>query len=416
MGRQDIIESLNHRRPAKIPVDFGSTAVTGIHVSIVEALRRHYGLEDRPVKVTEPYQMLGEVDTELKEVLGVDTAGVPPRKTMFGFENQGWKEWRTPWGQDVLVPARFEVDPQAGGDILIYPEGDRSASPSGKMPASGFFFDTIVRQEPIDDASLDAAGNLEEFEHLSAEDLSYFGKEAERASLTGRAVVATIGGLGLGDIALVPGPFMKRPKGIRDIEEWYVSTITRKDLVHAIFAHQVEVGLANLEEVKKATGDNIDVMFICGTDFGTQTSTFCSPQTFRELYYPYYKTMNDWIHRNTRWKTFKHCCGAARSLIPDFIEAGFDILNPVQCSATGMSPRELKKEFGDHLVFWGGGVDTQKTLPFGTPAEVRREVLDRLDIFADSGGFVFDAIHNIQARTPVKNVVAMIEAVSEFNR
>jgi len=125
--------------------------------------------------------------------------------------------------------------------------------------------------------------------------------------------------------------------------------------------------------------------------------------------------MNDWIHENTTWKTFKHSCGAVATFMDHFIASGFDIINPVQCSAAGMDPKTLKDKFGDRLVFWGGGVDTQHTLPFGTPEEVREQVLGRCEIFSKNGGFVFDAIHNVQANTPVANVVAMIDAVKSFN-
>jgi uroporphyrinogen-III decarboxylase len=159
----------------------------------------------------------------------------------------------------------------------------------------------------------------------------------------------------------------------------------------------------------------VNVIFLCGTDFGTQTSAFCSVKTFNNLYFPYYKQVCDWVHAHTPWKVFKHSCGAVSKFLPSFIEAGIDILNPVQCSATGMEPVELKAKFGDHLVFWGGGVDTQHVLPFGTPAEVREQVLRRCEIFAPGGGFVFNTIHNVQAKTPVENIVAMIDAVHEFN-
>jgi uroporphyrinogen-III decarboxylase len=158
------------------------------------------------------------------------------------------------------------------------------------------------------------------------------------------------------------------------------------------------------------------VLFVCGTDFGTQVSQFCSAATFRELWLPRYKALNDWVHRNTRWKTFKHSCGAIVPLLPSIIESGFDIINPVQCSATGMGASEIKKRFGDQLVFWGGGVDTQRVLPFGTKEEVRRQVLERCEVFSKNGGFVFDSIHNVQALTPVENIVAMLDAVREFNR
>jgi len=130
---------------------------------------------------------------------------------------------------------------------------------------------------------------------------------------------------------------------------------------------------------------------------------------------PYYKRINDWIHRHTAWKSFKHSCGAVYALIPSFIESGFDILNPVQVSAKGMDARRLKQEFGRDIVFWGGGVDTQKTLAFGTPEAVRAEVLERREIFGRDGGFVFNAVHNIQANVPIANIVAMFEALNEFN-
>jgi uroporphyrinogen-III decarboxylase len=159
----------------------------------------------------------------------------------------------------------------------------------------------------------------------------------------------------------------------------------------------------------------MDVVWVCGTDFGTQTSTFCSLQTYEELYEPYYRKVNDWIHAHTAWKTFKHCCGAIENFMEALIESGFDIINPVQWNAAGMDPRRLKERYGERIVFWGGGVDTQRTLPFGSPEEVRRQVLSLCEIFAPGGGFVFNTVHNIQANTPVRNVVAMLDALDEFN-
>jgi uroporphyrinogen-III decarboxylase len=282
------------------------------------------------------------------------------------------------------------------------------------MPKGGFFFDTIIRQEPIQEEQLNPADNLEEFELISESDLSYYKEEIARLASTDRAIIAGIGGTGFGDIALVPGPFLKYPKGIRDIQEWYISTAIRQDYLHAVFSKQCEIAIANLERVHEVLGEKIDALFICGTDFGTQTSSFCSTETYDELYAPYYKKVNDWIHKNTTWKTFKHSCGAVEPFMSHFIDSGFDIINPVQCSATGMDPKRLKERYGDHIVFWGGGIDTQRILPFGTPEEVREEVLKQCEIFAPNGGFVFNAIHNVQAKTPVENIVAMISAVKEF--
>lgn len=412
-SRQRVLDALAHRQPDRVPLDLGATAVTGIHVSVVDALRRHFGLERRPVKVHEPFQMLGWVDEDLKQALGVDIDGVFRRKTMFGFENKDWKTWDFN-GLEVLVPGAFNTTTDANGDTLIYPEGDLSAPPSARMPRGFHFFDAIIRQHHFDEDHLDPRDNLEEFSPLSDADIAGIAADVQAARAQGRAVIANFGGTALGDIALVPAPWLKDPRGIRDVAEWYVSLRSRQSYVHAIYEEQTRIALANLERIHAAAGDSVDAVFLCGTDFGTQTSSFCSVATFRSLWLPYYKQVCDWIHSHTSWKVFKHSCGSVERFFDSFVEAGVDIVNPVQCSAAGMDPAALKARYGDRLVFWGGGVDTQKTLPFGTPQQVRAEVLQRLEIFAPGGGFIFNTIHNIQAGTPVANVVAMLDALREF--
>ena len=157
-------------------------------------------------------------------------------------------------------------------------------------------------------------------------------------------------------------------------------------------------------------------VYVTGTDFGAQNGPLISPAIYRELFQPFHRRVNDWIHEHTTWKTFIHSCGSVFDLIPDFIAAGFDILNPVQTSAARMDPEVLKKKFGDRIIFWGGGVDTQKTLPFGTPDDVCRQVRERLKTFGTGGGFVFAAVHNIQACTPVGNLLAMYDTVKECGK
>ena len=414
LSRQLVLDALAHRQPSRVPMDFGATAVTGVHVSCVAALREYYGLEKRLVKVHEPYQMLGLIEDDLQQAMGIDTQGLYRRGTMFGFRNENWKAWRFN-GLEVLVGGGFETITDEKGDTLVYPEGDRTAAPSGRMPKGGQFFDTIVRQKHFDENRLNPEDNCEEFTEITDAEVAEIAADARVARASGRAVVAGLGGTAFGDIALVPAPGMKDPRGIRDVAEWYMSTRSRQAYIHAVFSRQCEVGLKNLEKIRAAAGDLIDVVFLCGTDFGTQKSAFCSVATFRELWLPYYREICGWMHRNTNWKCFKHSCGSVERFIESMIEAGFDILNPVQCSATGMEPEGLKAKYGDRITFWGGGVDTQKTLPFGTPGEVREQVLRRCEVFAKNGGFVFNSIHNIQAGTPVGNIVAMLDAVREFN-
>ncbi len=414
MSRNDYIKSVEHQG-GKIPVDFGSGPTTGIHCSVIRDLRQFYGLENKPVKIVEPYQMLGEVDEELKDILGIGTEAVSPKNGIFGFPNKDWKEWRTPWSQEVLVPGNFNTKTEQNGDVLIYPEGDMNSSPCARMPSSSYFFDSIMRQDYFDDDNLNPEDNLEEFGLWGQNEIDHIVKEADRVRNIDRYVMANFGGTALGDIALIPAPFLKEPRGIRDITEWYISTLTRADYVHEIFKKQTDIAIENLKSAYKYSDTAFDAVYLCGTDFGTQNSTFCSADTFRELWMPYYRKMTNWIHKNTHWKVFKHSCGAVFSFYPLFIEAGFDLINPVQISAEGMDPRMLKSKFGRDIVFWGGGVDTQHTLPFGSSEDVRKEVLESCKIFSESGGFIFNSVHNIQAETPIKNFIAMIDGVKEFN-
>lgn len=413
-SKENFLRTINHQQPDRVVVDFGSTAVTGIHVLIVEKLREYYGLEKRPVKVFEPYQMLGELDQELIKAMDIDVIGLFGLNNMFGIPNEDWKVHKTPWGQEVLFPGNFNYDYNENGDILIYAEGDTSYPPSAMMPKTGYFFDALNRQKPVDDSVLKIEDNLEEFGYVSERDLQYWKDQTSAAETQNKAVVASLGGTALGDIALVPAMQLKDPKGIRGVEEWYISTLMREDFVRELYDRQTDIAIENLKRYHEVIGNKLDVVFTCGTDFGTQNSTFCSAETYDRLWLPYYRKVNDWIHTNTNWKTFKHSCGAVESLMNNFIESGFDIINPVQINASGMDPKILKKKYGDKLVFWGGGVDTQGAFAFGTPEQVREQVRKQCFIMNENGGFVFNTIHNIQANVPFANVVAMLEALREI--
>lgn len=414
--RERIRAALNHEQPDRVPVDFGSTMVTGISVSVISSLWKALRLDgpDARVKVTEPYQMLGDICPDLIEKMFIDTMGLFNIDNMFGFPNEDWKPWTMFDGTKVLVPDLFNTEPDENGNIPMYAGGDKNYPPCAVMPKGGFYFDSINRQKPIDDDNLNVEDNLEEFGPYSDELLAYLERESKRLyDETDYAIVYNMGGTGFGDIALVPALWLKDPGGIRDVEEWYISTVARRDYVYEVFDRQCEIGIENLASVKDALDDRIEVIFITGTDFGTQRGPFISPDAYRDLYKPFHKRICEWIHRNTSWKVFIHSCGGIRPLVEDIIDAGFDILNPVQCSAEGMEAQMLKDDFGDRITFWGGGVDTQKTLPFGTPEDVYNEVSKRIRIFNKGGGFVFNTIHNIQAGTPVENVLAMTKAIED---
>jgi hypothetical protein len=416
-SRERIRIALNHQEPDQIPLDLGAGFQTGMHVQTVYKLRQALKLDPpgTPVKIIEPYQNLGEIKMDLLEAIGGDVVGVNPPGTMFGFKCEHWQEWEYFDGTPVLVPEHYNTNPEPNGDILMWPEGDQSVPPSGVMPKDGYYFDAIIRQPPIDDNKLNVEDNLAEFGPISAEDLAYFGREVERLyHETDKAIYINFGGTAFGDIALVPATWLKQPRGIRDVEEWYVSTLTRQDYVYEVFERQCEIVLANLEKIHGVVGNRVDVVFLTGTDFGGQNAPMISIDSYVKLFKPFHTRLNDWIHQHTMWKTFMHTDGALGPLIPHFIEAGFDILNPIQWTAKNMDPAELKQRFGNQLVFWGGGVDTQKTLPFGTPDDVRQEVRARIEDFRAGGGWIFNTIHNVLPNVPVENLLAMYETFYEL--
>ena len=391
----------------------GATAQTGISASVLYKFRKALGLEEKPILVHEPYQMLGHVDEDVRQVLDVDVIGLWNPVNFMGVRNESWKPWEMPDGTPVLMAGGFEYDVDKYGNIYTYPQGDRTAEPSMKMPAGGYFFDNIDRSKGFDEDNLDPRGDYgESFSVFDEGAARYLENESKRLYReTDYAVVGNFGCGGFGDVANLPGADIKNPWGIRKMEDWLMAHILYPEYILEVFEMQAEAALENLEIYKQAVGDRIQVIWMSGTDFGTQSGEFTSPEMYRKFYKPYHKKLNDWVHKNTNWKTFYHTCGSIVNLLDDMAEAGVDILNPVQLSAAGMDPKRLKKKYKGKLVFWGGGVDTQHTLPFGTREEVCNQVKERMAVFSEGGGFVFNTIHNIVAKTPVDNLLAMYETV-----
>ena len=415
-SRWRVETALNHREADRVPLDLGATNCSGIHVSSLYALRQALGLDEpgTPVRVCEPFQMLGEVTEDLLDRLGVDVVRVGLPTNIYGFRNDDWKPWTTFDGTPVLVPGGFPTEPEASGELYMHPNGDRLAPPCARMPAKGLYFDSITRQRPFDETALDPADNTEEFALIGEEALEHVRGEVKRLGATGRALLGDFGGTSFGDAAFVPGPTLAHPRGIRDLEQWYESLVTRPGYVKDVFARQCEIGLQNLKRIHEAVGDSLSAVFVTGADFGTQDGPLIGPKTYRSLFQPVHAEINRWIHAHTSWKSFIHSCGSIWRLLDDLADAGFDVLNPVQTSAAGMAPEALKDRYGGRITFWGGGIDTQRVLPFGSPGEVRAMVKERMEVFGVGGGFVFNTIHNVQARVPVANLVVLYEAVEDY--
>ncbi len=415
-SRERVRKALHHQETDRIPIDLGSTLVTGIQASTYARLRQALNLRDEAVRVADPFQMLAEVEMEVIEKLGIDIIGLWLPTNAFGFKNENWKPWTLWDGTQIMVPEKFTTERDQEGNVFLYPQGDPSVPPVAKMPKKGYYFDTLVRQEPIDEKNLNPEEWAnQQFSIFSEETLRYLEKKAKDLyQNTDLCIIGEFIDAGFGDISQVPGPAVKNPKGIRDPIRWITAHLEYPDYIRGIFELQCDIALKNLQLAYEAVGNKIDVIYVSGTDFGTQNGPFISPDMYREFYKPFHKKVNDWIHKHTTWKTFFHSCGSIVAFLDDFVEAGVDILNPVQTSARDMDPIMLKEKYGDKLVFWGGGIDTQRTLPFGTPEEVKKEVTERCRIFGKGGGFIFNTIHNLQSRVPIENLIAMFQTVRKF--
>ncbi len=417
--RERLIDTINHRDPGKVVVDLGSTGVSGISIIAMEKLRRGLGLAEHTLTMDEPLQLLGMVEDDLLKAVGGCVVGVNTGHTIFGYKNRDWKHWTMPNGMDVLVSEEFRTTVDEKGNTYTYANGDMRYPPSGRMPRDGHFFDNITRSDTTaDDDGLNAREDYKDDFSLLTDDTLRDIEERVRNLYdnTDYGIMYNAALCGIGDFALVPGPHVPQPKGIRDLEEFMMAHYLAPDYIHELFEMQLEYAIKNAELLYQAVGDRIQTIYVSGTDFGLQRGPYMAPDAFREFYKPIFTRINGWIHEHTHWKTFFHSCGSVVCFIPDFIECGVDILNPVQVSAEGMDPATLKAKWGDRLVFWGGGINPQTTLPFGTPEECYDETKKNLGIFAPGGGYVFNTVHNILGHTPMENMVAMYRAVSDYNK
>jgi len=273
------------------------------------------------------------------------------------------------------------------------------------MPNNGFYFDMVGDESLHLEFEPPPLAEMEQryAKPIDPKTLDFLAAKAQRLRPTGKALV-------------FGAWFDFGPPAVGNSTDWLCLLASEPDYVGRLFELKTAADLANLERLWGAMGDTIDVFGIDGYDFGTQRSETFNPEIFERFHLPYYTAINQWVHTHTPWKTWKHCCGSIARFLPLFVRSGLDCLNPMQTSAVGMDPRGLKQRFGRDLTFWGGGVDTQRVLPFGKPEEVYAHVKERLEIFAPGGGFVFNTVHNIQGTVPAENIEAMFRAVRDHGR
>ena len=415
-SRERVMAAINHQQPDRVPIDLGASHNTGISASALYRLRKYYGLETKPIDIYETAQLIGNVDDDLKDILGVDVIGLHAANDCTGVPQRGiWKDFTMPDGTPIRIDAGLQYKVE-NGKTYLYPQGNTEVEPSFVMPAGGYFFDAIDRAPEFDEDDLTPKEDFaEDFQPISDDAAEWYAENAKLLrDTTDKAIFGCFGLGSIGDAFQIPGAHTLHPKGIRNYENWSMAQLLYPEYIEEVFDMWTESVLKNLEIYYQAIGDNIDVINISGTDFGTQVGPLMSMDTFRELYKPYYKKMNDWVHTHTKWKVHFHSCGAVEPFIEDFIDMGVDILNPVQIGAAGMEAQALKDKYGSRITFWGGGVDTQNLLPNGTPEEIRQQVRERLNILARGGGYVFNTIHNVMGNVPAENVAACFEAARDF--
>jgi len=391
-SRERVLAAINRREPDRVPLDLGGTGATGIHVSAYARLRQALGLGNEDPKVGDVWQMLAWVEDPVVEKLGVDVLAVRPLNQPFGLRNDRWRPWQLDDGTPVQMPANFAPVAEADGSLCLYSNDELVA----KKAPTGVYFDRMIEFKVYDPLP-----PVESFEIplFTVEDLAWRRQWAETLRReTDKALI--------GEFGMILGRW-------GSYQEWMYTIGSNPNYVREFYDRKIEIMLANVRCYAQAVGGNIDI-FALGEDFGTQKGLMISPRMFREIVAPYYKRLFDWVHQNTSWKVHFHCCGGIYPIIDTLIDCGVDILNPVQTSAVGMEPEKLKREFGDRLVFWGGGIETQSVFPYGALDEVRAQVRERIRIFGPGGGFVFCPIHNIQADVSTDQILAMYEALCEY--
>ncbi|MBD3266663.1 methyltransferase [bacterium] len=409
-SRERILKSIAHQKPDRVPVDLGSTPSSGISAVAYNRLAAHLNLAIPPARVYDVVQQLAEPDEPVLDLFGADVLDIG---RTFSQEENSWYAITLADGSAAHYPTWFRPEQKDGAWIARSKDGTRIAA----MPPDAMFFDQTyfpyLDGYPDDYATLPDAMSKVLWAAFVHSPWDRAGEDGFWDTLRNHALylrnntdkaLMIVVGCNLFEW----GAFLRR------MDNFLMDLVTQPAEVEKLLDALMEIHLSTLKQVCQAVGDVADIIRF-GDDLGMDSAPFMAPKIYRQLFKPRHKILCDFVKANSSMHTFLHSCGAIRALLPDLIEAGFEIINPVQTNCRGMEPKELKQEFGGELTFWGGGCDTRHILNSAAPAEVKKHVSDRLQIFAPGGGFVFNTVHNILPDVPPQNILAMLNALNEFN-
>jgi len=404
-SRERVIEAVNFRKPDRVPVDLGGIRASGINAVVYDQLKKRMGIYT-PTKIHDSMQILAELEMEVLDRLHVDVVPLEAATAKWAEQDAAEGVERELFcGLKVHFPPNTKIAVEPDGNWVLCGQDDK---PYARMPKDGLYFDfirTTLSGHTINPDAFKPRTVVpdEELDVMAARS-EYLYENTDKAILGWGASISMMGLSALLSENITQG----------SLDEWLCMLMVEKDTANEMMSRYVDATISCMKMYHQAVGDRCFAWGVASDDAGTQRSELIAPQLFEEMIIPHYKRVCDWVHENTGWKTYLHSCGSVYNYIQHWIDAGIDILNPVQISAVNMDPERLQREFGGKIVFWGGGCDTQRVLPLGTPSEIREHVRKNIDIFGRDGGFVFTQVHNIQQNVPVENVEAMFDAVYEF--
>ncbi|MFV0592206.1 MAG: uroporphyrinogen decarboxylase family protein [Draconibacterium sp.] len=411
-SRERVLATINHQDTDKIPVDLGATPSSGISAIAYSNLVKHIGNEELPVQIYDVVQQLAQPDMSVIDIFGVDVLDIG---RMFNEKLSDWKPTVLANGAPAFYPNWFNPLKMNDGSYATYDDDGKTML--SKMPVGATFFDQTYF--PYVDGYPDSYENLDAemgrimwardahspWDHAGEDNFwEQLRERTVQLRATSDKALLVVCGCNLFEW----GTFLRR------MDNLLMDLLCDPANVEKLLDELLKRHLATLEKVCNAVGDIVDIIRF-GDDLGMSSGPFMDTETYRTLFKPRHKILCDYVKEHSQMHTFIHSCGSISSLMPDLIDTGIEIFNPVQTNAWQMEPEFLKKEFGKDCTFWGGGIETVGTLNIGTPQQVRDQVFKRLEIFSNGGGFVFNTVHNILPDVPPENIVAMFDAVKEFN-